>query len=63
MTSAKKLNILYREYMDNQKSDISYVNYINYRNRYNYIKRRAKMLYYNQQITEYKHESKKIGKL
>jgi hypothetical protein len=63
LTSGKKLNRLFNDCANKNKNDITYQNYITYRNKYNSLKRKAKVTYFQNKIDEYKKEGKKMWKI
>lgn len=58
--SAKNANKLFKKTIGKPRDCIDYKNYLNYRNKYNHIKRKAKLKYYQLKIREYKSDGKKL---
>jgi endonuclease V-like protein UPF0215 family len=63
LTSSKNLNRLFNKCANKNKNDIAFQNYITYRNKYNSLKRKAKISYFHNKINEYKNDGNKMWKV
>lgn len=60
LKSSIKCDRMYKSVIGISKDSEKYLRYKTYRNQYNYIKRRAKIEYYNKKVSEYTSDSRKL---